>query len=693
MNTHDIKLQKVRIISAVNEFSKIHSSGKSIFYFTDNRKKSFLQRKLQESTNKSPHILKAVQLQAMAHNHLLHQQLTAQKKANKFIPSTMAQTIQRKGPRPLVPQLTLVMQGQEEEKIKSLFDTLKVKIEQYDNSPDERPSVQVLAIKDIIRDLNAWVGMLGLKEKLFTYNRIIQNIRNILTEELQITSSQEVRLKKYTANPEAPYEQMTTEGMLWNLPDFAHNVERVRKKGKAYFEHLSARNIEFIQGEIKTNKLADKEWFIPFVNRAIEGLSAAVVNHYTTSIRAQTMLREGMKSKMMLERDLPSFKHNTSIFDDLGLANSGFLFFFIEPSSAPLRNTRFAKGDVGAEPARISIPIKESGLLTKGWLMLSDFAQREYPDIMTKEDNSAHTSWLPTRKQEEQQPEFNRLVRHFQLGFGGIQAEEMMQIEDSEKRQAFSAVAPMARGDEKSRQVYTGQENQKLEIPDRLLNNILVGKDIIPGIANRSALEVARISFVNPDLGARLSTLTGDSLMEFMLKDLFRPQAMIPNDLAIEDRHVQLAGDREFIARLTKLTEEILDLGRQLAGFKPDVMVTIDRAMSDIKLLGHFKLSDQVVQMELLRKKLLELSKTATPSKEVIIGLTYIGSFYDLTRAIMEIAEDRGAELYSLELVDKFKRGAPFQSKSAMITAFESVMASRKEVATSIADYLVENSE
>jgi hypothetical protein len=36
-----------------------------------------------------------------------------------------------------------------------------------------------------------------------------------------------------------------------------------------------------------------------------------------------------------------------------------------------------------------------------------------------------------------------------------------------------------------------------------------------------------------------MQSLDGDPLMLFMLKDLFRPQAMIPNGLAISSQHVQ----------------------------------------------------------------------------------------------------------------------------------------------------------
>ena len=69
---------------------------------------------------------------------------------------------------------------------------------------------------------------------------------------------------------------------------------------------------------------------------------------------------------------------------------------------------------------------------------------------------------------------------------------------------------------------------------------MLVGPDIIPGLANRAALEVARIAAVNPALAEESKKLNGDALMLFMLKDLFRPQAMIPNSLNIQPDWVQV---------------------------------------------------------------------------------------------------------------------------------------------------------
>jgi hypothetical protein len=402
----------------------------------------------------------------------------------------------------------------------------------------------------MIADLENWILAHGanLPE---TEIENFQKLSKVVRTERVIVNHQAERLdwlERFPAEDGAPYKQMTDEGMLWSHPEYEHRTEAIGHTGIAYFNELSVRNRASMADETKANRLQDSVWFNDFVNRAEQVLSGSVLNHYTTSFRAQTMVGGGMKSKTMLEKTTQNFKHNTSVYDDIGLANSGFLFFFIESPNAPHRGTRFALGDEGARPARISVPIGESGLLNHGWIMLSDFAQREYPDIMTKETNDAHTSWLPTRKaDEEKKPknkDFTHKVKHFEYGLGALTEEHMEAMsaeQDSNRRNAMSVVSPQASGDRDSMQVYSGPQGTR-KVPDRLLQNVLVGPDIIPGLANRAALEVARIAVVNPTLAEGLKVLDGDQLMLFMLKDLFRPQAMIPNSLNIKPEWVQVYG-------------------------------------------------------------------------------------------------------------------------------------------------------
>lgn len=463
--------------------------------------------------------------------------------------------IQRKGDSPLRPQVPADgadASVPKDPRVTKLIGDLSA----YDSLADGRPSAQLAKLDTLIGEAEAIIASQpkpGAFARVFAKPKpgVVDAIKVILAKEHAVVAQQNARLTKYTASPDAPYDQMTDEGMMWKHDDFAHNTKRVGATGKDYFSDMSAQNMESMSVE-KRAKVGDapapasEEWFGRFVANAMTALDAAVVNHYTTSTRADSMAGGGqMKSKMMLEKDNPAFKHNTSAYDDHGLGNSGFLFFFIETADAPMRGTRFAEGDDGAVPARISIPIAQSGLLTNGWIMLSDFAQREYPDLATNAAGDSHASWLPTRAKEgqEKHPTMTQPVRNFTQGSGPIEMEDVMKFHEtlptSEQRQAATAITPQVRGDADSKQTYSGPGGAKHEVPDRMLNNILVGADILPGLAMRAALEVSRIARVNPALADTLKTLSGPALMSFMLKDLFRPQAMIPNSVAIKPEHVQ----------------------------------------------------------------------------------------------------------------------------------------------------------
>ena len=85
---------------------------------------------------------------------------------------------------------------------------------------------------------------------------------------------------------------MTDEGMLWSQEHFEHSTKKLGKDGKSYFEELSAMNVDSIKAEKEGNSLTSSEWYAYFVTAAAEALSNAVVNHYTTSVRAQAMLSD-----------------------------------------------------------------------------------------------------------------------------------------------------------------------------------------------------------------------------------------------------------------------------------------------------------------------------------------------------------------------------------------------------------------
>ncbi|MDF5723006.1 MAG: DUF4157 domain-containing protein [Rhizonema sp. PD37] len=468
--------------------------------------------------------------------------------------------VQAKGEQKLHAQLTaedVANWKQSLEKTDPQFKEVMVKMQAYDDSTDARPSCQSEEIRAMIELWEEWTKKEPASDDLNKKCRDI--VENVLLTEMRTTQMQFMNLVSFTNGDEGPYEQMTEEGLLWSHPDFAQNKQNIGKTGLSYFQALSAMNLESMNGEARNRhfkplssmeklwtskeKIEEREkpdnylpeWFKQFIQRAKDQLNKVVLTHYTTAERAQIMLKNGgLKSKTVLKRDLAVFKDNSSAYDDQALANTGFLFFFIETADASARATRFGT-DNGNEvdAARISIPIKRSGLLERGWIMLSDFAQREYPDIQTNAKSDTVRSWLHTRSEELNKPEnvaFTKPVRHFQQGMGQMNGDSDM----TEWVGVKGMVKGQAMGDPQSQQTYVGPKG-KQQFSDKIFNNVLVGKDIIDGLTIRAALEVDRIAIVNPKLGETLKRLEGNALMRFMLKDLMRPQAMIPNTLKINE--------------------------------------------------------------------------------------------------------------------------------------------------------------
>lgn len=82
MKTQADKTQENESLSVANGVSQKQSSSESTFQFVDKRPEAVAQRKLQEMVNNSPKTEQAAQLQAMADNFSVQQQLSIQKKEN-----------------------------------------------------------------------------------------------------------------------------------------------------------------------------------------------------------------------------------------------------------------------------------------------------------------------------------------------------------------------------------------------------------------------------------------------------------------------------------------------------------------------------------------------------------------------------------------------------------------------------------
>ncbi|MGW6457814.1 eCIS core domain-containing protein [Streptomyces sp. NPDC055078] len=76
---------------------------------------------------------------------------------------------------------------------------------------------------------------------------------------------------------------------------------------------------------------------------------------------------------------------------------------------------------------------------------------------------------------------------------------------------------------------------------EHLRGNILAGAHIIPGLASRGVLEISRIEAQggHEALVKRMKEMPGDALVDMLLKDFIRPQAMIPWSVAISRGDVE----------------------------------------------------------------------------------------------------------------------------------------------------------
>jgi hypothetical protein len=360
--------------------------------------------------------------------------------------------------------------------------------------------------------------------------------RHFLTEARKALKAENDRVTEqigrdadFPAEARAPFEAMTANGMLWSEEAWADSAVAFAMSGPSYFRELSELNRAGMANEIRTR--GRKDW-VSGVEQALgTALRQSVLCHYTQDEdRARQLTQAGsIKSKTELLKADPDAPNNSEGYDKHVLANEGFVFFFLEAPGSEFRDTRFGK-------VRFEIPLADSPLESQGWLMLSDFAQREYPTINAKRtDPSATKSELATRP-EKMPEEFSLPVRNFDLGVNKAKVDDDQFMErygqEQDKNRAGQILYSMtqAAADEHSTMTY-GSGDRKKEYKERLRSNTLKGRDIVPGLVDRAVLEIMRIEEVNPALADRLKSMDGTQLMKFLLKDLLRPQAMLPNSV------------------------------------------------------------------------------------------------------------------------------------------------------------------
>ncbi|RAG85461.1 hypothetical protein DN069_11000 [Streptacidiphilus pinicola] len=366
--------------------------------------------------------------------------------------------------------------------------------------------------------------------------------------ELALIRGQISRDDSFPEDARRPFRAMTDQGMLWNHPDWADSAAAFHMRGPSYFRELSELNRAGMAKEIA--RRGEQPWVADVRSRLTRALDNSVLCHYTPKSRAQVMLdhEQQIKSKTELlaaDKDAPN---NSEAYDRHGLANEGFVFFYLEVPNSPFRDSRFAGKD---EPARVELPLTRSPLMSQGWLMLSDFAQREYPTLRTDpQDPGSLQSRLPTRE-EGFSDRFTRPVRRFDVGTGRAELDfdkvtsGMEQEPDRDRRGQMMFLASQAAADPHSAMTYGAAPGPQTAHPERLRSNTLMGSDIVPGLVERAIVEIQRIGEVDRHLADRLKAMSGNELLRFLLKDALRPQAMLPNTVSLAQARVVLSSGEE----------------------------------------------------------------------------------------------------------------------------------------------------
>ncbi|MFD9515811.1 DUF4157 domain-containing protein [Streptomyces sp. NPDC059979] len=464
--------------------------------------------------------------------------------------------VQRKGPEDLAPSLpadpprggnlfgrfiakTRTMPAPADD----LVARVRAGIAAYDGDTNRDPMHCMMALTDLTQEFAP-----AEEDAAAAVKPWLSAALKVIKDELVLVNDQLVRDNEFPDGARPPFDAMTQNGMLWQQEQWADSAAAFQMHGASYFRELSELNRAGMAKEIAGGG-GDRNWVADVRTKLSTALDRSVLCHYTGKSRAETMLAQGqMKSKTELIKENPDAANNSEAYDKHVLANEGFVFFFLEVEDSPFRETRFG----GDEPARIQIPLARSPLMSQGWLMLSDFAQREYPTVRAKPEDPAQTQSRLGTREETFSPGFDLPVRKFDIGAAaGADALDMDRVmeamgneTDPDRRGQIMFATTQALSDPHSTMSYGAGEQEQVH-SERLRSNTLMGRDIVPGLVERAIVEIQRLGEVNPQLADRLKAMSGADLMRFLLKDLLRPQAMLPNTVDLSGATVVLASGQQ----------------------------------------------------------------------------------------------------------------------------------------------------
>ncbi|MER5552869.1 hypothetical protein ABT001_14500 [Streptomyces sp. NPDC002793] len=409
----------------------------------------------------------------------------------------------------------------------ALTEPVRTAIDAYDSATERDPMRCLELLGEIQSQAIGVVERAGKADRKY-----LEEALDVIRNEVELLGGQVDRDSRMPAEAAVPYKDMTDRGALWKDEASLYGTGRLGMEGASYVREMSEMNRADQRGEIGPS---EAPWIQDVRTKLTSALQQSVVAHYTPLARSKGIEEsadKSLKSKTKLDQGSIGDSHNTMNVDQFMLANDGFVFFYIEPAGMQGRKSRFGVGKEGEGPSsRIELGLEESGLLSQGWLMLSDFVQRDYPTMHTAPDKPDQlVSEASKGSPSEATRRFTR---------GELSEEEMQDsfaafehINNVEERQAHRLARQMAHMDRGNQMSYAGSKG-KLVRPELLHNNILAGSDIIPGLVDRAVVEILRLDQVNPPMAQRLKGMSGAELLDFLLRDLLRPQAMIPNSVDV----------------------------------------------------------------------------------------------------------------------------------------------------------------
>lgn len=360
--------------------------------------------------------------------------------------------------------------------------------------------------------------------------RYLEQVLAAVRAEMDVVGKQVDRDGRMPEAAAAPYKAMTDRGTMWKDPQFAQSTVNFRMSGFGYVREMSELNRAELTKEI--GGAGGKAWVKDVRAKLENELNNSVLAHYTQQERADAMLAS--EKKLKPKSELGDAENNTMNVDELVLGNDGFVFFYIEPRGKTDRAPRFGE---------IRLEVGIDRLVSEGWIMLSDFIQRDYPKLIApanRPDLPEHKAKSGQHERAKEQAGYQP-VREFKRG--EIEGDALMgmvtafsDIQNAEEQQAHMLARQLALTVPGDEMVY-GPEKE-IKRPELLHKNILAGSDILPGLVERAIVEIIRFEQANPPLAQRLKAMSGAELMDFLLRDLLRPQAMLPNSVDISNATV-----------------------------------------------------------------------------------------------------------------------------------------------------------